>query len=51
MASLSAVGAALPLASAEPAAKQTGTFALILASFSGYKVTLLSLRDGKRRVA
>ena len=47
MTSLSAVGAALPLASADPAAKQTGTFAVILAWFDGYKVTLVSLREGK----
>lgn len=47
MTSLSAVGTALPLASADPAAQQTGTFAVILARYSGYKVTIVSLRDGK----
>jgi hypothetical protein len=43
---LSTVGAILPLASADKDPKLTGTYAVILAQFSGYKVTLLSLRDG-----
>ncbi|MEO6114801.1 MAG: hypothetical protein ABIP33_00290 [Pseudolysinimonas sp.] len=47
MTTLSAVGAILPLASADKDPKQTGTFAVILASRNGYKVTLLSLRDGE----
>jgi len=47
MTSLSAIGAALPLASGDPKVKETGTFAVILPWFDGYKVTLLSLRDGE----
>jgi len=46
MTTLSAVGAVLPLASADKDPTLTGTYAVVLSSFGGYKVTLLSLRDG-----
>lgn len=46
MATLSAVGAEIPLASADPASKSTGTFAVILSSAGGYKLTMVSLRNG-----
>ncbi|MES1170025.1 MAG: hypothetical protein ABUL47_04985, partial [Leifsonia sp.] len=47
MTSLSAVGAALPLASADQRAKQSGTFVDMLPWSSGYRVTIVSLRDGE----
>jgi len=47
MASLSAVGASLPLASTDKDPTLTGTFAVILPSFDGYQVTVLSLRNGE----
>jgi hypothetical protein len=47
MTTLDAVGAILPLASADPEATQTGDFAVILDSLNRYKVTIVSLHDGK----
>jgi hypothetical protein len=56
MTTLSAIGALLPLGSGTPGlplgsgvpgAEETGTLAVILHSFDGYKLTIVSLHDGK----
>lgn len=46
MTALSAVGAVLPLGSGISGADETGTVAVILRAFNGYKLTMVSLRDG-----
>jgi len=46
MATLSAVGAELPLAPAAQASTSSGTFAVILSSAVGYKLTIVSLYNG-----
>ncbi len=46
MSTLSAVSADLPLAPADPAAKPTGTFAVIMWSAGGYKLTIVELQNG-----
>lgn len=55
MTTVSSVGAVLPLGSGSPGlplgaggpgAKQTGTLAVVLHSFDGYKLTIVSLRNG-----
>jgi len=56
MTTVSAVGAVLPLGSGSPGlplgaggpgAQETGTLAVVLHSFDGYKLTMVSLRNGK----
>jgi len=47
MASLAAVARVLQLASADPKAKQTGTYAAVLGDLRGFKVTILSLKNSR----
>jgi len=47
MTTVSAVGALLPLGSGVPGARETGTLAVVLPAFDGYKLSIVSLRNGR----